>query len=122
MNLFASKEDFDSCKVTDEIPRAGPISYAVNTAVPGITYIGSGVAAQCLTGRKIAINILKYQVLIEIQFYLLLTHFFSCLQNLENQDLLYWNLLNWHWLSPNLDYRTRQNYKRENKYLTNIKL
>ena len=62
MNVFASKEDFDACNVRDATPHAGPISYAVNTAVPGLAYLGSGVGSQCQAGRKIAINILKYQV------------------------------------------------------------
>jgi len=62
MNELSSRDDYNNCRfsqTTDKTARKGPISYAVNTAVPGGVFLASGVDNQCKTGRKI--NIFVHQ-------------------------------------------------------------
>ena len=65
MNELQQKVNFDSCNTrnVDKTPRAGPISYAVNTARPGPVYLASGVEGQCQQGWKVAVNVQEFKVI-----------------------------------------------------------
>ena len=67
MNELQDEVSYDQCDFTkvkkvDTTPRAGPISYAVNTARPGPVYLASGVEGQCQQGWKVAVNVQEFKV------------------------------------------------------------